>query len=219
MTATQALLVSYAFLFGMVGLSELIRKLWKLPAEFTRKVIHIGVGFWGLLALATLRTTWMAVIPPLSFVFINLVSFRWTLLRSMEIEDRSNLGTVWYPLSLSLLLWRFWLSRPEVVLVGLLAMALGDGMAAIVGRRWGQRAYAVWGVRRSLEGSVALALFAGLGTALALCLATGLGVQVILLRSLIMALVAALLEGLSPRGLDNLTVPLGCGFGYALLWP
>ena len=148
MTATQALLVSYAFLFGMVGLSELIRKLWKLPAEFTRKVIHIGVGFWGLLALATLRVTWMAVIPPLSFVLINLVSFRWTLIRSMEIEDRSNLGTVWYPFSLSLLILCFWLKRPEVVLVGLLCMALGDGMAAIVGRRWGAHPYTVWGVKR-----------------------------------------------------------------------
>ena len=65
---------------------------------------------------------------------------------------------------------------------------------------------------------MALALFAGAGVALALSAATTLAVPAVLLRSGIMAVAAMVLEGISPRGLDNLTVPLGCGLFYSVLW-
>ena len=39
-----ALLLSYAYVFGIIALGELLRPAWNRPPEFTRKFIHIGVG-------------------------------------------------------------------------------------------------------------------------------------------------------------------------------
>lgn len=214
----KGLLISYGYLFAVVIFGELIRALWRLPSEFTRKFIHVGVGFWGFIALQWLPNPWLAVIPPASFILVNLLSYRWTLLKSMEVEDKHNLGTVYYPLSLSLLILVFWRDRPDVVLTGLLAMTLGDGVAAIVGRQWGRHKYRIWGVERSFEGSLAMVLFAFAGVGLALHASTALAPAVWLPRALGMAVLAALIEGVSPRGSDNLTVPLGCAAIYALFF-
>jgi len=214
----QGLLISFAYLFGVVIVGELIRALWRLPSAFTRKFIHIGVGFWGFIALRWLPNPWMAVIPPALFILVNALSFRWTLLKSMEIEDKHNLGTVYYPLSLSLLILIFWNAHPDVVLVGLLAMTMGDGVAAIVGRRWGRHTYRVWGVKRTVEGSAAMAVFALIGIMLALEFSTTLSFSVLMPRAFAIAILAAFIEGVSPRGSDNLTVPLGCAVIYSFLF-
>jgi hypothetical protein len=41
-----ALLASYAYVFGVIALAELLRRAGHRPLEFTRKFVHIGVGMW-----------------------------------------------------------------------------------------------------------------------------------------------------------------------------
>ena len=43
-----ALIVSYAYVFGVIGLGEVLRRLGHRPVGFTRKFIHIGVGMWAV---------------------------------------------------------------------------------------------------------------------------------------------------------------------------
>lgn len=213
----RGLLISYAFLLGVLFLGELIRAVRKYDSAFTRKFIHVGVGFWGFVAYWTLETWWVALIPPASFVFINLLSYKWTLIQSMEIEDKTNLGTVYYPLSLCVLILLFWRTgNPVTAVLGLLVMALGDGFASLVGQKWGKHPYRIWKREKTLEGSTAMFAFSFMAVAAVLMIVTDLVFPQVLVRGLVVAAIATAVEAVSPWGMDNLTVPLLAAAAYGL---
>jgi len=213
------LVAIFIMLFSIVFLGELIRKIQGWPSEFTRKFIHIGVGFWGFVAYYRIESMWFALIPPLSFVFINFISWKWTLLPAMEIADKRNLGTIYYPLSLCILVALFWKEPTRLIpVIGSMIMGLGDGFASIVGQRWGRHPFHPWHHTKSLEGSLAMFVFSFLAVCGVLAVMSRNPVSVILLRAVLMASAATVIEALSPWGIDNLTVPVASGLLYWLLF-
>jgi phytol kinase len=91
-----------------------------------------------------------------------------------------------------------------------LVMALGDGLAGLVGPLWPSASWRVLGQKRSLLGTGTMAL-TSLGVLAGLSLAAGGPAWSQLLA---IAAAATLLEQLAVAGIDNLTVPLG----VAWLW-
>ncbi len=208
----------YVFLITVLVVGELLRRLLKKPADFTRKFIHIGVGFWGYFAWPIV-SRWIVVIPPASFVLINIISHRWRLIPAMESEDRSNLGTIYYPLSICLLVLLFWQSDLRIIaMLGSMVMGLGDGFATIIGRAKGKHVYSRGKSKKSWEGSLAMFLFAVIAGLAVLLPYTVLPFGTVLVRSGLIALAAAVVEGLTPGGYDNLTVPLASAGLYYLLF-
>ncbi|HHY36901.1 MAG TPA: phosphatidate cytidylyltransferase [Firmicutes bacterium] len=202
------LLASYGFVFGILLLGEGIRKVWRLSPEFTRKFVHIGVGNWYILALLFFTNKVFALIPPLTFIVLNYASYRWKIFKAMELPERGNLGTVYFPISLSILVWLTWDTAPYLGGVGIMAMTWGDGFAAIVGQNWGRRVYSVFGNRKSIEGSLAMFFFSFLAIALFLNAFSPLPFATAVLQAILLAGVAAGVEALSGAGLDNILVPL-----------
>jgi phytol kinase len=212
-----ALILSYAYVFVVIGLAELLRRTGKRPIEFTRKFIHVGVGMWVLGTALLFRTWYLALVPPITFVIINTVSYLRGTFKAMEGEDRRNLGTIYFPVSFAALIYFFW-SQPVLMVASLMPMTWGDAMAAISGRRYGHYRFTVGGRTRSLEGSLAMFLWGWLTTWLALwVMPILLGKPAItwllaLIYGAAVALVCTLVEALSPWGIDNLTVPVAAAF-------
>ena len=229
----QALIISYVYVFAMIGLGEGLRK-WLGQAkpgtllgqakpgtystEFTRKVIHISVGMWAFGTVLLFEHWYFAIIPPLSFVILNYISYRRDIFKSVETGEKGNLGTVYFPISFVIIICLFWES-PHLLVASLMPMTWGDALAAILGRRYGQRKYSILGSTRSVEGSLAMFFFSWLSTFLALLLLLPLGGVLSvpmawrlpltsLLYSLALAVFATLVEAFSPWHIDNLTVPL-----------
>jgi phytol kinase len=209
----QALIISYVYVFAMIGVGEGLRK-WLGQAkpgtystEFTRKVIHISVGMWAFGTVLLFEHWYFAIIPPLSFVILNYISYRRDIFKAVETGEKGNLGTVYFPISFVIIIYLFW-TRPHLLVASLMPMTWGDALAAILGRRYGQRKYSILGSTRSVEGSLAMFLFSWLSTFLALLLLPPLGWQASLLYSLALAVFATLVEAFSPWHVDNLTVPL-----------
>ena len=74
----------------------------KLDKEASRKFIHILLANWWLIAMAFFDSVVWAMIPPIAFVIINFVSYRFNLIKVME-RDRATedgIGTVYFALSL-----------------------------------------------------------------------------------------------------------------------
>jgi phytol kinase len=203
----QALIISYVYVFAMIGVGEGLRKWRGYSTEFTRKVIHISVGMWAFGTVLLFEHWYFAIIPPLSFVILNYISYRQETFKAMETGEKGNLGTVYFPISFSIIICLLW-TRPNLLVASLMPMTWGDALAAVLGRRYGQRKYSVLGSTRSVEGSLAMFFFSWLATFLALLLLPPLGWQVSLLYSLALAVFATLVEALSPWHIDNLTVPL-----------
>jgi phytol kinase len=202
-----ALIISYVYVFAVIGVGEGLRRWRGYSTEFTRKLIHICVGLWAFGTVLLFQHWYFAIIPPLSFVILNYISYRGEIFKAVETGEKGNLGTVYFPISFTIILCLFW-GRPNLLVASLMPMTWGDALAAILGRRCGQRKYSVLGSTRSVEGSLAMFLFSWLSTLVALLLLPPLGWQTSIVYSLAVAVFATLVEALSPWHIDNLTVPL-----------
>lgn len=211
-----ALIISYAYVFGVIAIAELLRRLGKRPLEFTRKFIHIGVGMWSIGTVALFETWPLAIIPPLTFVLINALSYWRGIIQAMESEERGNLGTIYFPIAFAAAIYAFW-GQPLLLVATLMPLTWGDAMAAIVGRRFGHYTFSVGGRTRSLEGSLAMLFWSWIATSAALFgIPYLLGLLYVspllaLIYGAVVAIVCTLVEALSPWGIDNLTVPLAAG--------
>jgi len=207
-------ILSMIFVVIILVISEVIRKIGKFSTEFTRKFIHIGVSHWWIVAMFFIKDIRYAIIPPLIFVFLNYLSYKNDLIKSMERgKDRADLGTVYFPISLIILVLITWdggfLGNDLKYLgaLGALTLGYGDGFAAIIGENFGRRKYKILNNEKSLEGSIGMLLFSFLVALIILGLFLGLDISIIRI-SFVVAVLTTLIEALTPYGFDNLTVPI-----------
>jgi phytol kinase len=207
-----ALIVSYVYVFGIIGLGELLRRLGHRPVDFTRKFIHIGVGMWVVGTVLLFETWYLALIPPATFVIINTISYLRGTFVAMEMEEKGNLGTIYFPIAFGAVIYYFW-SQPVLMVAAMMPLTWGDAMAAVFGERYGRYRYSIGGQVRSLEGSIAMLFFSWVTTSIALFAMPYLvGKPLInwmlaLIYGGVVAIVCTVVEALSPWGTDNLTIP------------
>ncbi|MBU1700064.1 MAG: phosphatidate cytidylyltransferase [Candidatus Eisenbacteria bacterium] len=199
--------ISLAAISAIVALSEILRRMGA-SRDLTRKSVHIGIGSWCVPTLYLFDHVGAAILLPGLFVLANIAIHISGRFPSLQDEDRSNLGTIWFPLTFTLLLWIFWNpAHRGAAVAGLLTMAWGDAAASIVGRRWGRHRYPIWGGQKSWEGSLALIIATLPALMVAGRVQEGEGLPALLL--LPVAVAAAILEAPCTRGLDNLILPGG----------
>ena len=207
--------IAIAVWLGVVILiAVLTRQRWPDQQELSRKIIHIGTG-------AVVPMAWFSAIPRLVAVpFAVLVTLaiainhRWRVVPAVEDVDRNTYGTVAYGLAITTLLILFWPGRADAVCAGVLVMALGDGLAGLVGRSVNSTQWTVLGQTKSIAGTLTMALvstFVLVGLMLADGNAIVWGVAVGI------SAIATALEQVSPAGVDNLSVPLLVSLCWVLL--
>jgi len=216
MSNWAAVLLSFIYVFAVLGIAEGLRRAFRLPVAFTRKVVHISVGMWAWGTAALFTNKWFAIIPPAAFIVLNYVSYRRNLFTAMESADKSNLGTVYFPLAFLAIILLFFDVNKGFMVAALMPMTWGDAFAATIGRRYGRRHYIIFGARRSIEGSITM-LLCSLISVFATLFAFGASPDAAFSASLILALLATLAEAISPFGLDNLLVPASSALGYAVV--
>jgi phytol kinase len=201
----------FAYLAVLVILAEILNRVITDDPELTRKIVHIGSG--NVILLAWWFNISQAVIVSAAIIAaaIAIISYIVPILPSIESVGRKSFGTLFYAISIGVLAACFWQNYPQYVAIGILVMAWGDGMAAIIGQRFGKHTYQVGEIHKSWEGSLAMAGVTFLVTELILLFVEGNNWQLWSI-SLLVAVVATMLEAFSKLGIDNLTVPLGTGF-------
>lgn len=178
--------------------------------EWSRKLVHIGTGAVVPLAWLLGIERDIALAAAALITLLAALNHRLRLLPAVEDVGRRSYGTVAYGASITLLLWLYWPQQAACATAGVLVMALGDGLAGLLGSAWPSPSWQVLGQRRSLLGTatMGLASLASLG-----CLALVSGGPSTL-GLLAIAGAATLLEQIALAGLDNLSVPLA----VAWLW-
>jgi len=211
------LAISYAFVFAVLGVAGILHKRGRISGEAARKIVHIGVSNWIVLALFLFHDWYFAIIGPVSFVVLNFLSWRFDLFKGMEAGDKSP-GTVFFAVSLSVVTWHFWwlwnttgVDLRFIAVTAILVMGWGDGMAAVFGHRYGKRKLIG---EKTLAGTTAM-FVVSLLVCFAVCLALApWNLPTALLLSLALAAFATLGELLLPSGWDNLIVPLATAYTY-----
>jgi phytol kinase len=201
----------FAYLGLLVLVAEGLSRLLPDDPELTRKVVHIGSGNVILLAWWLDISQTVIVSAAIIAAAIAILSYLMPILPSIESVGRKSFGTLFYAISMGILAACFWPNNPQYAVIGILVMAWGDGMAAIIGQRFGRHKYQIGEVTKSWEGSLAMAGSALIVIGAILLVTTGNSWQTWTI-ALVVALVATIAEAFSKLGVDNLTVPLASGF-------
>lgn len=174
------LALSYLFIFASLGIAQLALRSGRVSPAATRKMVHIAVAHWWILAMLFIDDLTVALIGPVSFVGINWLSYRRHIFAAMEHpERRRNLGTIYFPLALTglvLLTWSGVFPR-WYGLVAILVLGWGDGLASVVGEHWGSRPtahrFSVSGGTKSVLGTATMFLASGTVAATVIWLFSG----------------------------------------------
>ncbi|HEY9867342.1 MAG TPA: diacylglycerol/polyprenol kinase family protein [Candidatus Obscuribacterales bacterium] len=192
----------------ILGVAEGLNRGFSVNAEVSRKIVHIGTGNVILLAWWLNIPAWVGIAASVISGIIALISYQTQILPSINSVGRKSLGTFFYAISIGVLIGYFWtIQQPQYAALGILIMAWGDGLAAVIGQQWGKHKYQVFGNNKSWEGSLTMLLVSFIVCALIL-LATQENNQMSLIISIAVAFVTTGLETFSKYGIDNLTVPL-----------
>jgi len=187
------------------ALAELARKAGG-EAEWTRKLAHVGSG----LVAAAFPWLFSSALPVVlltgGFAALLAATAGAGLLRSVHGVARRTAGHVFFPCGVAL---AFLVSdRPAPFVAAMLALAVGDAAAALVGRRYGRLRYRFGRSVRSVEGSTVLFLAAALIVAATLRLLDRMPVSEAVAWALAVAVLATAIEASAQDGSDNLLLPL-----------
>ncbi len=189
-------------------IAEGLNRIFAVEGEVSRKIVHIGTGNVVLLAWWLNIPAWIGIAAGVISAAIALISYKVPILPSVNSVGRKSLGTFFYAVSIGILIAWFWpIQQPQYAAIGILVMAWGDGMAAVIGQRFGTHLYQVWGIKKSWEGSLTMALVSFVVISLILFSVQGNLWQTWVVASVV-AIFSTALETLSILGMDNLTVPL-----------
>ena len=189
--------------------------LYKIKPEYSRKEIHISLGFFYFIALIYFTEWYFACFGPFIFIFINYFSVRFQIIKLMlrherekdNIRIKKDYGTVYYAISLTILTIYSWkINKPDLGLCPFLSMAFGDGFACLIGDAIKSPYKLIFGSKKSIAGSFTMFFVSFM---LFIIYFWYYNIKFWIIKSLFMGLISMLLEALSPYGFDNLTVPLG----------
>ena len=216
--------VVFAFLYvaAVLGVAELIRHNLELKKDFTRKFVHIAIGTFIIPTFYIFNSLYFALVPPVVFIIVNLLSYKFKFFKAMEEEDGNNLGTMLFPISFCIVMIAFWNSGPDRVaaILGILVMAWGDAAASIFGRNFGTHFYHFFRERKSIEGSVAMFVMSYLALIIMLTVwgHPRLSITEMTITAVVVSLFGTFLEAISVRGFDNLIVPVfSSGAAFVLI--
>jgi len=210
------MLLCYIYVLLVIFVSGRMDKSLKVSQKTSRKFLHIMIGNLPLaIPFFTLNIFPTFVAAP--FILITFLATPYSPFKNVNkklqklsdiTEEGHHWGLVFYAISYTCLAFLF-ASKPYVIAAGIMPMAYGDAAASIIGEEYGKHEYKLV-AKKSLEGSAAMFL-AGLASLLVSMVFFSIVCGFSFL-SKVPAVVAAtglatLVEGFSPMGFDNLTVP------------
>lgn len=195
-----------------IGLIFISAKLFeKAGKEASRKFIHIMLSNWWIIAMVFFTNVFAAALLPALFIVINYASYKMDIIKVMEREEgeenKESLGTVYYAISLFILaLVTFGpLNNPLLGLSGIAVMGYGDGLAAVIGQSIKSPEIRIGKNKKTVAGSftmffVTFMIIAGFLSYNA--------VTHVIIKSFLFSIIMTIIEAVSLKGTDNLTVPL-----------
>lgn len=196
---------SGVFIIALFVLAILLGRQKKIAPPYTRKIIHILFANWYFVPyfmVSKPEDVLFAIIPPLIFMMLNLLSWRYKIVKAIERDDQKELGTIIYPAAFALLIFlsNYVFQLPFVGLLGALVLGYGDGLAGMIGYRFSKD-----NTRKSFLGFLIMYSVTFVLSLVFTFIFNGFHYWYF---APIIALVGALFEYYGPYGIDNITVPL-----------
>jgi dolichol kinase len=220
------MILCYVYILFIILVSSKMDKFLHISQKASRKFLHAMIGNLPFI-IPFFTANIYPVLVAAPFILVTFFASPHSPVKNISkrlkgltdiTEEGHHLGLVFYAISYTFLALSF-ASKPYVIAAGILPMAYGDSVAAIVGERYGRRRYKLV-ADKSLEGSAAMFFASFLSLTISLIFFSALyqfSVHEKIFPALAAAIVATSVESVSPMGFDNLTVPTFGALAFLLV--
>ena len=198
------------YIFIIFLISIIYKRLYPNNKEVIRKIIHIGIG--PLIPLAQ----FLNIDQTFALYFTGLISlltfinYQSKLFPTIEDINRKSYGTLFYCLSLFILIYLYWNKDPTSLIVGFFIMTFGDGFAGLIGKNFQSRSWTFFNQKKSLFGTLTM-FITSLIVVFSLSYFQGYSLNI---NVFTIALISTVLEQCSIFGIDNFIVPISGAFCF-----
>ena len=209
------LLYTLLFLTGfwsIIYLSELLYNKLSVSAEITRKIAHVLATLSSLSFLLLFQSHWYVLIIAIACFLLLFISSKKDIYKSINSVERETSGSYILPVSIYLLYLTFELmDDKKYFILPILILGISDPLAGLAGSSLNKKTkqIKVWGYnfQKTYLGS-ALFFLTTLVLSVWVFYYFNFLSQDILILGFYFAFVTTIVEMVSKRGLDNITVPL-----------
>ncbi len=224
-----ATVISIVILLAIVQINAYIQKKGKVSPIITRKLVHILAGpvfvvTWMLFS-GEIVSHYVAVIVPLLFLlqFITIglgviknESFVASMSRSGDPRELLQ-GTLYYSIVMVLMTY-FWFYVPSTGISNANPTALliigcvsgGDGLADIIGRKFGRKKIGIKGSEKTFIGSIGMLVGSILVSSILVLIFSlevpSFDIATLILPIIVVSIIATIVEAISPKNSDNFTI-------------
>ena len=192
------------YIFSVFLISIIYKRYNEDNKEALRKIIHIGIGPLIPIALFLKIDQNSALIFTGIVSFMVLINYTYKLFPTIEDVKRKSYGTIFYCLSLFILIWLFWVDDPYALMTGFFVMTFGDGLAGLVGKSFNSKSWIIFKQKKSLLGTMTMFLT----SLIVVCIIGYTQQNSFNLNYFAIAFLATFLEQFSFLGIDNFIVPI-----------
>ena len=198
------------YIFIIFFLSITFKRFNPNNKEALRKIIHIGIG--PLIPLAK----FLEIDQTSALYFTGLVSllifinYQSKLFPTIEDVDRKSYGTLFYCLSLFILIYLYWNKDPSSLIAGFFIMTFGDGFAGLIGKNFQSKSWFFLNQKKSFFGTMTMFI-----TSLIVVFGLSYFQKYSLnINIFTIALISTIIEQFSIFGIDNFIVPISAAFCF-----
>ena len=203
-------IIIFCYIFLIFLISIIFKNFNEGSREIVRKIIHIGIG--PLIPIAQ----YLKIGQNSALVFTGIISlmvlinYTYKIFPTIEDVERKSFGTLFYCISLFILISIFWEKDPYSLTTGFFIMTFGDGLAGLIGKSFSSRSWFLFKQQKSLFGTATMFLT----SLIVICWIGFAKENTFSLNYFTIALIATVLEQFSLLGIDNLIVPILSAFCF-----
>ena len=198
------------YIFIIFFISIIYKRFNPKNKEALRKIIHIGIG--PLIPLAK----FLDIDQSSALYFTGLVSlltfinYQSKLFPTIEDVDRKSYGTLFYCLSLFILIYLYWNKDPTSLIAGFFIMTFGDGFAGLIGKNYKSKSWVFLNQKKSIFGTMTMFI-----TSLIVIFGLSYFQKYSLnINILTIAFISTIIEQFSIFGIDNFIVPISAAICF-----
>ena len=200
------IIIAYIYVIFIFILSEFILD---LHPSLSRKFLHIMVGNCVFL-MPFFVNPYNALFITIPFTILTFLLTDYSPIKIDNSVTSSGhaLGLLYYAATWTTLIILFPLDNLIIVALSIAAMCYGDGFAAVVGEKYGKNEYNISGDKKTFEGSLAMFISCIISSTIIIGFYNLFGFASVPFDFVIVgiiALIATIMEGITPKGLDNVT--------------
>ena len=178
-----------------------------MPKKYTRKVVHILVGFEWVILYTLMGAGVHFLSVCLIFLALLFIAYKGKMMPMISSDEDNAPGTVYYAVAMTgvALVGCF---VPKVMLpfgIGVLCTSVGDGFAGVIGQLIKNKNPRIYG-NKTLFGTLTNFLTSSLG---AFVISYVFSAEIGIVYCLAIGLLSAELELITPYGLDNISITWG----------